>query len=664
MHMTKFPPNATGKKSLFKQLRSFLQPLAPLGLFYVAGLFIFTFFRFVLCAQYLNRLLEVKNYFRIIPIGFRLDTILLCYVIILPFLALVLLPGTIRAKISWLFSLCFAALASLFAFLEIATFPFMEEFDTRLDRVFLEHMVQVREVFSMILKGHRVSLACGLLAVGVISLLVYGFSQKIFKQTQECSLKQRLLLLVVGGLLLTIGARSTFIKHPANISLAFFSSNHLANQLALNSTYSLAYAFYTNLKMEADPRKLYGDMDPAEMLARIRSYEGIAAAACRNPDIPLLHYQQSRFPSAKPVNLVIILQESLGSEYVGCLGGLPLTPNIDRLSKEGMLLTKLYCTGIRTIRGIEAILSGFLPTAGESTVKLGLSQKNFFTIADLLRRKGYATDFIYGGRRTFDSMSGFFLGNGMQEIYDKGDIKSPLFTAAWGVSDEDLFQKANEIFTQKGDAPFFALVLTTSNHDPYDFPDGRIDLYEQPKETRNNAVKYADYAVGKFFEMAKKEAYYKNTLFLIIADHSTRLQGQDLIPLHKFDIVGLLIGPHVMPGTYDKVASQIDMTPTLLDLMGISTDHPVAGRALFSLPDTVKGRAIMQYGDTNAFMEDNRVVLLQPHKKPAQFVYADGRLTPAELDPELVKNALAHALLPGYLYYNQLHHLPTEAPRK
>ena len=662
--MKQLPHNAAVKKSLIKERLSFLQPLAPMVLFYLVGLFIFTFFRFILCAENFNRLVEVKNYFRIIPIGFRIDTILLCYVLIIPLLAVVFLPRKVMAKICWVFSVCFAALASVFAFLEIATFPFIDEFDTRLDRVFLEHMVQVREVFAMILKGHRVSLACGLLAVVLIFLFVYKFSQKLFKQAKERSFKQRLLLLAVGGILLTIGARSTFIKHPANISLAFFSSNHLANQLALNSTYSLCYAFYTNLKMETDPRKLYGDMNPAEILSQIRSHEGISAEACRNLDIPLLHYQQSRFSPEKPVNLVIILQESLGAEYVGCLGGLPLTPNIDRLSKEGTLLTQLYSTGIRTIRGIEAIMSGFLPTAGESTVKLGLSQKNFFTIAELLRRKGYATDFIYGGRRTFDSMSGFFLGNGIQEIYDKGDIKSPLFTAAWGVSDEDLFNKANEVFLQKGDTPFFALVLTTSNHDPYDFPEGRIDLYEQPKATRNNAVKYADYAVGKFFEMAKKESYYKNTLFLIIADHSTRLQGQDLIPVHKFHITGLLIGPNVKPGTYDKVASQIDMTPTLLDLMGISTEHPVPGRALLSLPDTIKGRAIMQYGDTNAFMEDNRVVLLQPHMEPEQFVYSDGRLTSAELDPELAKNALAHALLPGYLYYNQLYHLPPEALRK
>jgi phosphoglycerol transferase MdoB-like AlkP superfamily enzyme len=103
------------------------------------------------------------------------------------------------------------------------------------------------------------------------------------------------------------------------------------------------------------------------------------------------------------------------------------------------------------------------------------------------------------------------------------------------------------------------------------------------------------------------------------------------------------------------------MIPTLLDLMGISTDHPVPGRALFSLPETVKGRAIMQYGDTNAFMEEDRVVVLRPELEPVQFTCSEGRLIPAELDPELAKNALAHAMLPGYLYVNRLHHLPAES---
>jgi len=258
-------------------------------------------------------------------------------------------------------------------------------------------------------------------------------------------------------------------------------------------------------------------------------------------------------------------------------------------------------------------------------------------------------------------MRTFFLGHGFEKIYDKDSIAQPSFISTWGVSDEDLFQKANEILKSHEGKPFFSLILTTTNHEPFEFPDGRIILYEQPQQTRTNALKYTDYALGNFFEMAKKELYYKNTLFLIIADHGNRLHGPGLIPVSKFHIGGLLIGPDILPGTYDKIASQIDMIPTLLDLMGISADHPVPGRALFSLPDTVKGRAIMQYGDTNAFMEENQVVVLRPELKPLQFTYSDGQLVPAELDPELAKTARAHALLPGYLCVNRLHHLPAES---
>ena len=172
-----------------------------------------------------------------------------------------------------------------------------------------------------------------------------------------------------------------------------------------------------------------------------------------------------------------------------------------------------------------------------------------------------------------------------------------------------------------------------------------------------NAMKYADYALGLFFDMARKESYYRNTVFLVLADHSTRLRGQDLIPIHKFHIPGLLLGANVPAGTYDKVASQIDMVPTLLSLMGVSCSHPLIGRDLLSLPKDAPGRAIMQYGTTNAYMVDGRVIVQRPDLSPLQFVYEEGRLSPSELDPEFAKDALAHALLPGHLYYKRLHRL-------
>jgi phosphoglycerol transferase MdoB-like AlkP superfamily enzyme len=211
--------------------------------------------------------------------------------------------------------------------------------------------------------------------------------------------------------------------------------------------------------------------------------------------------------------LVIILEESLGAEYVGSLGGLPLTPNLDRLGHEGMLLTNLYSTGTRTVRGIEATVAGFLPTAGSSVVKLGHAQHNFFTVADLLRRHGYATEFVYGGRSNFDNMASFFLGNGFERVIDEASFTNPALRGTWGVSDEDLLQRTNDVFAAHGTKPFFALVLTTSNHPPYEYPPGRIASTEEPSNTSHNAIRYADFALGKFFELAQPRRYFSDTIF-------------------------------------------------------------------------------------------------------------------------------------------------------
>src|SRR5690606_19782880 len=125
-----------------------------------------------------------------------------------------------------------------------------------------------------------------------------------------------------------------------------------------------------------------------------------------------------------------------------------------------------------------------------------------FTLASLLRTQGYRTEFIYGGVSNFDNMRHFFLQNGFERIIEQKDFKRPTFLGTWGVSDEDLVTKAHETFLAHGDEPFFALLLSTSNHDPFEFPEGRIQLHEEPAATRNNAVKYTDYAIGKLIELA------------------------------------------------------------------------------------------------------------------------------------------------------------------
>lgn len=646
--------NASGIKRLYLKL----WPLSPLLLFYLISLVLFTAFRGALCITYLDRVREVPNYLRIFPIGLKLDTVLLSYVFVLPAIMLLAVPMRFQKIIRRVTAIYFAGMVGIFYYLEVATFPFLAEFDNRPDRVFLEHMTQIREVGEMILKGYAVQLAIGVSGMVVIMATVFwGFKRLPLAQAGLATRKRIGMSLLIVALLI-FGIRFSFKGRAINMSAAAFSTCNLVNQLGFSSAYSLGYLYIQMKRHPDDPGAIYGRMPQAEVFQRLMAANGLRKEECTNPDMPFMHFQKSGFDVQRPLNLVIILEESIGAEYVGHLGGLPLTPNMDRLSTEGLVFKNLYCTGTRTLRGIEAIIMGFVPTPGDSPLNSTTGKEDFFTIAKELKSRNYSTNFIYGGKSTFDNLRACFLSNGIVSIYDQSYFKNPVFTGTWGVSDEDLFARSNEVFRNHGDKPFFALVLTTSNHVPYEFPDGRIELYTEPKANRFNTIKYADYALGKFFETAKKETYYNNTVFLIIADHSTKLHGKSLIPIQKYHIPGIIIAPQLKPVVYEKVASQFDITPTLLDIMGISTQMPLLGRPLLRMPETLPGRAVMQYGNIHALMVDNTIVIQQPDKKPQQFTISGEQLKPCALNPEMAKDALAYALLPDCLAAKRLQKMP------
>jgi phosphoglycerol transferase MdoB-like AlkP superfamily enzyme len=277
-------------------------------------------------------------------------------------------------------------------------------------------------------------------------------------------------------------------------------------------------------------------------------------------------------------------------------------------------------------------------------------------LVEALKQKGYDTSFIYGGMANFDNMASFFNGNGFEDIIDQEDFESDgkkyAFKGTWGYSDEDLATKANEYFKAKGNKPFFSLMFSTSNHEPFEYPEGRIKQFDKKAATVNNAMKYADFSIGKFFEMAKKEDYFKNTIFIVIADHNARTYGKNLVPINKFHIPAFIIGPNVPKGaTYSKLASQIDIPPTLLSYLGLPFETPMVGRNLNKLDPKTQGRSIMQFNDINAFRVENQVVIMQPNLKPLQFqIKNDTTLIPVKLNEELAKDALAHVITAGNLY--------------
>jgi phosphoglycerol transferase MdoB-like AlkP superfamily enzyme len=267
--------------------------------------------------------------------------------------------------------------------------------------------------------------------------------------------------------------------------------------------------------------------------------------------------------------------------------------------------------------------------------------------------------FVYGGESHFDNMRGFFLSNGFDRVVDESDFERWSFKGTWGVSDEDLFERAHQEFEAYGNQPFVALIFTSSYHSPYEFPENRLKPSDLTDNPEHNAIRYADYALGRFFALARASSYWEQTLFLVVADHDDRVRGASLVPIRHFHIPGLIIGPGVAPSTYSALASQIDLPPTLLSLMGISGKHPMIGRDLTLPPRPDGGRAIMQYANNQAYRRGNQVVVMQPEQAPAQYTYRQQTLVGKRApDPELAAEALAHALWPSLAYRNHYHVLP------
>jgi phosphoglycerol transferase MdoB-like AlkP superfamily enzyme len=259
---------------------------------------------------------------------------------------------------------------------------------------------------------------------------------------------------------------------------------------------------------------------------------------------------------------------------------------------------------------------------------------------------------------------GYFFANNYYEVDDRDLLKDEEidYENIWGVADENLFTLANreiEKTLEKG-KPIFAHIMTTSNHRPYTYPEGRIDI---PSHTgREGAVKYTDYALGKFLSEASKKSWFNNTVFVIVADHCASSAGKTELPVNKYHIPLLIYSPANIPAQkIDRLMSQIDLGPTLLGLLNFSYTSKFFGYDIFQL-EKGRERAFISTYQTLGFIKDNRLVLLSPQRKVAQVVpdFKDGSATPSELEDELVEEAIAWYQASSYAFRNGLY--KTEPP--
>jgi phosphoglycerol transferase MdoB-like AlkP superfamily enzyme len=341
---------------------------------------------------------------------------------------------------------------------------------------------------------------------------------------------------------------------------------------------------------------------------------------------------------------------------------------MDKLAaEEGMLFTNIFASGNRTVRGFEGVLSSFPPLPGDSIVKRDRSD-NVETIARVLKRDGYASVFLYGGRGLFDGMRSFAVRNGYDRFVEQKHFEHPTFTTIWGVCDEDLFLRGVEEFRElaKTGQPFCGTILSVSNHKPYTYPKGKIP--EDPDQRRReNAVKYSDYALGRFFEAARKEAFWTNTLFVVVADHGARVYGEQSIPIHSYEIPLLIAGPAVVkgPSQVSQLGCSLDVPTTVLGLLGRPYETMFFGRDLLrSRPE--EGRALLNHNRDIGRLAHDRLVVLGL-KQTVEFYQGDPKVAemrplsqPTDADRELELDAIALYQVADDLYMHRRYRIDAE----
>jgi len=596
--------------------------------------------------------------------GLRFDLVLLGLLLSIPVLCFPILASNRLLLPGWRGLLrVFLPLALLVVlFMECSTPSFVAQFDCRPNILFFEYLDHPREVGATLWAAYKLPILFAVLIVTVTTLINSRQIGRLVTPIVATGVVPALIVTPILLFLCLALIRSTLDHRPVNPSTVALSSDPLVNDLALSSAYTVLYAAYET-RHEPEGGFRYAKIDDHEVISQVRESMLIGADDFTSNSLPTLHRQVLPEPAAGHHNLVIIVEESLGAEFVGSLGGLDLTPNLDALVDQGIWFDHLYATGTRSVRGLEAVVSGFTPTPARSVVKLGKSQRNFFTLAQFLGNAGYKSSFLYGGESQFDNMRRFFVNNGFDHVIDKQDFENPVFYGSWGVSDEDLFNRAQEEFSAPHERPFFALIFTSSNHSPFEFPPDRIELYDQEVATVNNAVKYADYALGQFIRTAQQSDYWDNTVFLIVADHNSRVYGSEVIPVERFHIPALILGGSISPMMFTPVASQIDLPPTLLSLIGVAGEHPMIGHDLTRpAMQRLPGRAIMQFRETQAYMEGDRVTVLQKNLPISQYRFRDAHLTAEDgIDQALASRALAHSAWSSMAYEKSLHRLATAA---
>jgi len=613
------------------------RPFSPVYLLYVLIALIATLTRVALLLQSSNADLTLWDTLGAFALGLGYDIIVAGYFSIPLILYLILFPRRFsqRPAQRLILSIGFFVTIYLLLFVAVAEWVFWEEFESRFNFIAVDYLVYTNEVLGNIWESYPVVSLLG--AVGIATLALFLRVRRWIPVRTTASFRKRLL---EGSLLLLLPILATL---GIDASGSTFSANRYANELASNGIYTFFAAFRSN---EIDYNRYYALGKEDQVIKHLRSLLADSGTKFSSTDPYDISREIVGRGPEKHLNVILISVESLSAEFLGIFGSdNNATPYLDAISRESLLFTRLYATGTRTDRGLEAITLSVPPTPGRSLVKRP-NNENLFSIGQVFREHGYRTEFLYGGYGYFDNMNYFFANNGF-DVVDRNQIPANKvhFANAWGVADEDLFtqtiQDVDTAYTNH--QPFFGLVMTTSNHRPYTYPDGRIDI--PSPGGRMGAVKYTDYAIHDFIERARSKPWFDDTIFVVIADHCAKSAGKEDLTVTQYHIPLIMYSPkHIVPSTFESLTSQIDLAPTLLGLLNFNYQSQFFGRDVLAPEQNNTGRALLGNYQKLGYLKNSEFVVLSPRRQVES--YQIGAQDKQELlhvpSQSLVEDAIAY----------------------
>lgn len=539
----------------------------------------------------------------------------------------------------------------LMLFTAVAEWLFWDEFGVRFNFIAVDYLVYSQEVINNILESYPIARLLSVLAIVSICLIVLARNKVASALDAQPLVKSRawkvlgLLLLVVLISALVVGQNFPRGK----------DGNAYQRELSSNGPFQFFAAFRNN---ELEYSKFYATLPDQDVAQLIRD-EIIEPNARFTGHDPLDIRRVIDNPgSPKHLNVVLVTIESLSAEYLGSFGNKRgLTPNLDELSKRGLWFSNFYATGTRTDRGLEAVTLSIPPTPGRSIVKRVGRESGYGSLGQQFKAQGYDSVFIYGGRGYFDNMNAFFGGNGYR-IVDQSSVPEAeiQFSNAWGMCDEDIYAQTLKVADadHADGKPFFLQLMTTSNHRPFTYPADRIDI--PSGAGRDGAVKYTDFAIGQFLAQAKHKPWFKQTVFVFLADHTAGSAGKEDLPVGNYHVPLFIYAPDVIPPReITKVSSQIDLAPTLLGLLNLDYTSTFFGRNVLR-EDTAPGRALIGNYLHLGLFDGANLAILSPRRTMRKHEDALGksREISVDTDDSLLRRNIAYFQSASHAFQNGL----------